>query len=147
MTSTFADLSNVFSWIKIYELRLQFHWTLKSVPRGPIDNFPALFQIMVWCQLGNKPLSSTMMISLLTQICVTRPQWVNIATKALRLFAGNIKSFHRTLMETHLPWTKWPPFRIRHFQTHFLEWKRLNFDWNFTEIIAKDSISNKQALV
>ena len=23
--------------------------------------------------------------------------------------------------------TKWPPFRRRHFQTHFLEWKFMNF--------------------
>ena len=28
---------------------------------------------------------------------------------------------------THLPWTKWPPFRRQHVQTHFLEWKYLNF--------------------
>ena len=27
-----------------------------------------------------------------------------------------------------LPWTKWPPFRRRHFQIHFCEWKVLYFD-------------------
>ena len=31
------------------------------------------------------------------------------------------------------PWTKWPPFRRRHFQKHFLQWKSLYFDLNFTE--------------
>ena len=33
---------------------------------------------MACCQPGNKPLSETMMLSLLTYICVTRPQWVNM---------------------------------------------------------------------
>ena len=32
--------------------------------------------------------------------------------------------------------TKWPPFRRRHFQMHFPEWKYLNFDSNFTEICS-----------
>ena len=33
---------------------------------------------MAWCWPGDKPLSEPMMVSLLTHICVTRPQWVNI---------------------------------------------------------------------
>ena len=41
-----------------------------------IYNIPALVQIMAWCRPDNKPLSGQMMISLLTHICVTRPQWV-----------------------------------------------------------------------
>ena len=49
-------------------------------PKGPIYNIPALVQIMVWHRPGNKPLSEPMMISLMTHICVTRPQWFkNIA--------------------------------------------------------------------
>ena len=32
------------------------------------------------------------------------------------------------------PRTKWPPFRRRHVQMHFLEWKYLNFKQNFIEI-------------
>ena len=32
---------------------------------------------MVWRQPGDKPLSEPMMVSLLTHICLTRPQWVN----------------------------------------------------------------------
>ena len=44
------------------------------------------------------------------------------------------------------PWTKWTPFRRQHFQMHFLEWKFLNFDSNFTEV-PKCPIDNKWALV
>ena len=43
----------------------------------PIDNNPALVQIMAWRRSGDKPLAEPMMISLSTHICVTRPQWVN----------------------------------------------------------------------
>ena len=51
--------------------------SLKFVPKGPINNTPALVQIMAWRRPGDKPLSEPMMVSLLTHICVTRPQWVN----------------------------------------------------------------------
>ena len=51
--------------------------SLKFVPKGPINNIPALVQIMAWRRSGDKPLSEPMMVSLLTLICVTRPQWVN----------------------------------------------------------------------
>ena len=50
--------------------------SLRFVPKGPINNNPALVQIMAWRQSGNKPLSEPMMVSLLTHICITRPQWV-----------------------------------------------------------------------
>ena len=50
---------------------------LKFVPRGPINNIPALVQIMAWRRPGDKPLSEPMMVNLPTHICVTRPQWVN----------------------------------------------------------------------
>ena len=52
--------------------------SLKFVPKGPINNNPALVQKMAWHRSGNKPLSVPMMVSLLTHICVTRPQWVKI---------------------------------------------------------------------
>ena len=52
--------------------------SMKFVPKGPINNNPALVQIMAWRRSGDKPLSEPMMVSLLTHICVTRPQWVLI---------------------------------------------------------------------
>ena len=35
--------------------------SLKFVPKSPIDNNPALVQIMAWCQIGDKPLSEPML--------------------------------------------------------------------------------------
>ena len=51
--------------------------SLKCVPEEPINNIPALVQIMAWRRPGDKPLSEPMMVNLLTHICVTRPQWVD----------------------------------------------------------------------
>ena len=51
--------------------------SLKFVPKGPINNIPALVQIMAWRRPGDKPLSEPMMVSFPTHICVARPQWVN----------------------------------------------------------------------
>ena len=50
--------------------------SIKSVPKRPIDNIPALVQIMAGRRPGDKSLSESMMVSLTTHICVTRPQWV-----------------------------------------------------------------------
>ena len=52
-------------------------FSLKFVLKGPIDNIPALVQIMAWRRLGDKPLSEQMIVRLLTHLCVTRPQCVN----------------------------------------------------------------------
>ena len=35
--------------------------SLKLVPRGPIDNKPALFQVMVWRRTGDNPVPEPMM--------------------------------------------------------------------------------------
>ena len=51
--------------------------SLKLVPKGPINNIPALVQIVAWRRPGDKPLSEPMMVSLPMHICITRPQWVN----------------------------------------------------------------------
>ena len=59
---------------------ISFKISLKFVPKGPINNIPALVQIMAWRRPGDKPLSEPMMVRLPTHICVTRPQWVNSLT-------------------------------------------------------------------
>ena len=60
--------------------------SLKFVPKGPINNFPALVQIMAWHRSGDKPLSEQMMVNFPTHICVTRPQWVNWMYLYVNLF-------------------------------------------------------------
>ena len=54
--------------------------SLKFVPKGPINNIPALVQIMDWRRPGDRPLFEPMVVKLLTHICITRPQWVNITS-------------------------------------------------------------------
>ena len=51
-----TTFSNAFSWIKIYKLKFAL--------KAPIDNIPALVQIMGWYRPGHEPLSDPMMVSL-----------------------------------------------------------------------------------
>ena len=71
----FAD--DIFNRIFVKEnVRISIKFSLKFVHKGPINNIPALVQIMAWRRPGGKPLSEPVMVSLLTHICVARPQWV-----------------------------------------------------------------------
>ena len=73
----FAD--DTFKRIFLNEnVRISINISLKFVPKGPINNNPALVQIMAWRRSGDKPLSEPMMVCLLTHICITRPQWVKL---------------------------------------------------------------------
>ena len=81
-------LSNAFFFNE--NVRIAIKISLKFVPKGPINNNPALVQIMAWRRPGDKPLSEPMMISLLTHICVTRPQWVNFCATKLLACQGHL---------------------------------------------------------
>ena len=72
----FAD--DIFKCILLNEnVSIAIKISLKFVPKGPINNIPALVKIMAWRRSGDKSLSEPMTVSLPTHICVTRPQWVN----------------------------------------------------------------------
>ena len=72
----FADeILNAFSGMNMFEIPIAI--SLKFVPKGPINNIPALVYILPCGRPGDKPLSEAMMVSLQMHICVTRLQWVN----------------------------------------------------------------------
>ena len=87
------------------------------------DNKWSLFHVMVSCRTGAKPLPESLMIMFFCDIVHTRPWWVNT-------------------------WTKWPPFRRRFIQMHFLRMKsfvsRLIISLKF---VFKGPIGNISALV
>ena len=54
---------DMFKWILFNEnVQISITIQLKFLPKGPIDNIPALVQIMAWCWTGDKPLSEPMVI-------------------------------------------------------------------------------------
>ena len=59
----------------MYEFRLRFHCRVFLGFR--INNTPALAQIMAWHRPSDRQLSEPMVVSSLTHICVSRPQWFN----------------------------------------------------------------------
>ena len=74
MATTLAD--NIFKCIFLHEnVWIAIKISLKFVAKFPINNIPALVQIMAWRRPGDKPLSETMTVSLLRHIIyVTWPQ-------------------------------------------------------------------------
>ena len=54
--------------------RISIEISLEFVPKGSINEIPALMQIMVWHRSGDKLLSEPIMIRLPGHICVIRSQ-------------------------------------------------------------------------
>ena len=70
---------DIFKWIfSNKNVWISIKISLKFVARGPINNIPALVQIMAWRRPGDKPLSEPMMVRWPAHICVTQSQWVNM---------------------------------------------------------------------
>ena len=132
--------------------------SLKFLPKGPNNNTPSLFQIMAWRRSGDKPLSEPMMISWLTHICVTRPQWV-LQPVTLLVIQGSCCVCAQPMRDdvtkgsliTHWMayWGKYPLLQLTHLpldkmaailQTTFsnaVSWMknfnfRLKFHWSFS---------------
>ena len=97
--------SSAFSWMKMFEFRLKFQWSLFLRVQLTI------FQH--WRGPGDKPLSEPMMVSLTTHICVTRPQWVDFSVPPFGfLFLPFLKYCWHTKSES-----KWLPFCRQHVET------------------------------
>ena len=60
--------------------------SLKFVPKVRMNNIPALAQILAWRRPGDKLFYEPMTVSLLTHICVTRPQWVKLMRKKYNFY-------------------------------------------------------------
>ena len=60
MAAILAD--DIFKGIFLNENdRIPIQISLKLVPMGPIDNAPALVQVMAWRRIGDKPLPEPML--------------------------------------------------------------------------------------
>ena len=82
----FADDTS--KWIFLEEnICILIETSLKFVPKGPINNNPALVQKMAWRRTGDKPFSNQWWRSLLTHICVIRPQWVEVNKQLCKYLA------------------------------------------------------------
>ena len=66
--------NDIFKCIFLNEnVRIPIRILLRFGPKGPVDNIPAMVQIMAWRRPGDKPLSEPMIVNLPTYICVARP--------------------------------------------------------------------------
>ena len=99
--------------------------SLKFVPKGQINKYPALVQMMTWRRPGDKPSSEPMMVSLPTHICVIRPQWVyNAANFSLQWFhASHTRTW--TSLSLHLAIT------LKQYQITLKPWTCTNIPSNY----------------
>ena len=106
----FAD--DIFKCIFLNEnIWIPIKISLGLVPQGPINNSPAMVQIMAWQRPGDKPLSEPMMVSLPTHIGVARPQWVKHLYFSV-LLVVHVVTVNGTLFRHHLTsnvclWKHW----------------------------------------
>ena len=77
--------------------------SLRFVPKGPINNIPALVQIMAWRRTGDKPLSEPMMTQFNDAYMRTRPQWVKIneASFDVSLTYGEVPLIYQCMCLSH----------------------------------------------
>ena len=90
--------------------------SLKFVPKGPINNIPALVQIMAWRRSGDKPLSEPRTVSLPTHTCITRPQWVKVWLLFyicdIALYSGLAGPWNRGIIAHQTPHFRRPPKHV-----------------------------------
>ena len=71
MTAFLAE--DIFKCIFLNENdRIQIQISLKLVPKNPVDNKPALVQVMAWRQIGQ------WWLSILMHMCSTKGKWVKV---------------------------------------------------------------------
>ena len=103
---------DIFKWIFLNKIIwISIKISFKFVPVGGINNIPALVQIMAWRRPGGKSLSEPMMVSSLTHICVTRPQWVNNIPALVQIMAWRHRPGSKPLSQ---PMMVNLPTHIRH---------------------------------
>ena len=120
----FADA--IFKCIFMNEnVSIAIEMSLKFLPKGRINNIPTLVQIMAWRRQGDKPLSEPVVVSLLTHICVTRPQWVNHipSTKSRR---NRYISIHFVKIESFETWAIWLALENINLQMQFYDTKSIS---------------------
>ena len=109
-------------------LNVLTHWGL-VVPYRTSDLGATLIHVMAWCQTVPSQNQYWLDFKCNSQ------QWTSVISfiKIIK-FSKNVCHFCvNTLLKVE---TKWLPFCRWHFQIHFLAWKLLDFDSNFTEICS-----------
>ena len=93
-----TTFSNEFSWMKTFEFRLRFGWNLFL--RFELTTFQHLFRWWLGADQVTSHYLNQWWSSLLTHICVTLPQWVNVLFKSCCWILGYLlQGWHACLMD------------------------------------------------
>ena len=149
---------NFFKWIFFNEnVWISIKISLKFVAKGPINDIPTFVQIMAWRRQGDKPLSESMLVSLMTHICVTQPRCVTGDTLHASLYTLTSQNGIRhgcTLNTMSAKWLKWTArsecgvhlIIVLHMCPHeiciYNEYLTLHFEHNVTHQIISTSYTH-----
>ena len=103
--------------------RISIQISLKFVPKGPINIFPALVQIMAWRRTGDKPLSESMMTQfnntyMFASLLLTTDGFDGSVQYCTNLIANTLELLQSC--------TKPSIFIIEWCNTHLLQWHRVS---------------------
>ena len=99
---------------------------------------------MAWRLLGDKPLSEPMVVSLLTHICVTRPQWINWTTGIIfRWNCIKIQTFslNKIYLKMVVTLFIWPIFFFKQLLIHTTLLDDIKSEINFEEKMCNNVVS------
>ena len=108
------------SCIIVMKISLRFF-----VPRDPMNNIPAMVQIMAWHRKAASYYLKQWWLSLMTHICDTRPQWVNIYFFPV----ANNESYNHTFLLTKPRLSKWTMGRKNSQELIAVSWHYYDKTW------------------
>ena len=94
-----TTFSNAISWMKIFEFRLKFHWSLFL--KVQLTIFQHWFRQWLGAEQATSHYLNQWWPSSTTHICVTQPQWVNILR--FKQMANILQTFSNAFFFTHRP--------------------------------------------
>ena len=116
-----TTFSNAFSWMKMFEFRFKFHWSL--FPRVQLTILQHWFRLWLGAvQATSHCLNQSMMVSLQTHICITRPQWFNVLTVIIAMSSSGaflLTRFNFNPSMTRSPAQRWNEIEYPFLNNHW----------------------------
>ena len=129
--------SNAFSWMKMYEFRLEFHWSLFL--RVQLTIFQHWFRWWLGAVQATSHYMNQWWSNQLTHICVTRPQWVDGSSVMMFHNHDVNRDVEKEGLWLHWGLNKMDTFCRQHLHVHFLSRKIivfcLQFHWSYVFLI------------
>ena len=101
---------------------------------------------MAWRRPGDKPLCGPIMVKLLTHICVTRPQWVNLFVLIEQMYEifcqRNVREIFGCNSSGVGPRCEWFPLRIVNIAWRISQWISCHVHYVLGEVMLSEDVAD-----